>query len=205
MIIKNRRFQTLISHQNSPQAHGGTMKELLSQLAAYNIWANQKLLEIILALPEEKQKQEIPSSFKSLHTTVFHMWDAESMWWQRMKLHERIIRPSDNFNCSMKELFNGLLQQNHQWQEWVNTSTEPMLDHVFQYYNQKKESFKQPIFQMMLHVFNHGTYHRGQLVNMLRQLGIEKIPQTDFIVGAGRSKPAFLKVFCYCAISKDYL
>jgi uncharacterized damage-inducible protein DinB len=35
---------------------------------------------------------------------------------------------------------------------------------------------------MMLHVFNHGTYHRGQLVNMLRQLGIEKIPPTDFSV-----------------------
>src|SRR5215510_12902012 len=159
-----------------------TMKDLLSQLAAFNIWANQKLLEVILALPEEKQKLELPSSFKSLHSTLFHMWDAESIWWQRMKLHERIIRPSDNFNSSMKDVANGLLQQNQQWQEWVNTATEPMLDHVFQYYNQKKESFKQPIFQMLLHVFNHGTYHRGQLVNMLRQLEIEKIPQTDFIV-----------------------
>ncbi len=159
-----------------------TMKDLLSQMAAYNIWANQKLLDLILALPEAKQKQELPSSFKSLYTTVFHMWDAESIWWQRMKLHERINRPSDNFNSSMKDVANGLLQQNQQWQAWVNTATEPLLDHVFQYYNQKKESFKQPIFQMLLHVFNHGTYHRGQLVNMLRQLGVEKIPQTDFIV-----------------------
>jgi len=46
----------------------------------------------------------------------------------------------------------------------------------------KGEHFKQPIYKMLLHVFNHGTYHRGQIVNMLRQLGIEKIPQTDFIV-----------------------
>ena len=167
--------------QSSPLGAGG-MKDLLSQLAAYNIWANQKLLDIMLVLPGDKQKQEISSSFKSLHATLFHMWDAESIWWQRMKLHERIIRPSDNFNSSMKDIANGLLQQNQQWQEWVNTATEPMLDHVFQYYSQKKESFKQPIFQMLLHVFNHGTYHRGQLVNMLRQLGIEKIPQTDFIV-----------------------
>lgn|SRR5215203_953009 len=168
------------SHNSLPSTR--TMKELLSQLAAYNIWANHKLLEIILALPEEKQRQEVPSSFRSLYTTVFHMWDAESIWWQRMKLHERITRPSDNLNSSMKDVSSGLLQQNQQWQEWVDTTTEPMLDHVFQYYSQKKESFKQPTFQMMLHVFNHGTYHRGQLVNMLRQLGIEKIPQTDFIV-----------------------
>jgi uncharacterized damage-inducible protein DinB len=35
---------------------------------------------------------------------------------------------------------------------------------------------------MLLHLFNHGTYHRGQLVNQLRQLGIAKIPPTDFII-----------------------
>lgn len=158
------------------------MKDLLSQLAAYNIWANQKLLDVILAMPEEKQKQELPSSFKSLYTTALHMLSAESIWWQRMKLQERINSPMENFKGSMKELATELLQQNRQWQEWIKTATEPMLDHVFQYYNQQKESFKQPVFQMILHVFNHGTYHRGQLVNMLRQLGIEKIPQTDFIV-----------------------
>ena len=177
-MISVSTAQTKTNHLPST----GTMKDLLSQMAAYNIWANQKLLDLILALPEEKQKQDLPSSFKSLYTTIFHMWDAESIWWQRMKLHERIIRPSDNANSSMKDVAHGLLQQNQQWQEWVNTSTEPILDHVFQYYNQKKESFKQPIFQMLLHVFNHGTYHRGQLVNMLRQLGSEKIPETDFIV-----------------------
>ena len=159
-----------------------TMKELLSQFAAYNIWANQKLFDTILALPEEKQMQELPSSFRNLYTTILHMWDAENIWWQRMKLQEHIIRPSDNYKGTMKELANSLLQQNQQWQEFVNSATEPMLDHVFQYYSNKKELFKQPIYQMLLHVFNHGTYHRGQLVNMLRQLGIEKIPPTDFVV-----------------------
>ena len=43
-----------------------------------------------------------------------------------------------------------------------------------------KAQFKQPTWQMLLHVFNHGTYHRGQLVNMLRQLGVSRIPATDF-------------------------
>lgn len=159
-----------------------TMKELLRQFATYNIWANQKILELILSLPGERQKQELSSSFKSLYTTVLHMWDAESTWWQRMKLHERIIVPSENFNGTMQDVCNGLLQQNHQWLDWINNATEIGLEHVFHYQNTKKEQFKQPVWQMILHVFNHGTYHRGQLVNMLRQLGIEKIPQTDFIV-----------------------
>lgn len=162
------------------------MKEILTQLAAYNIWANQLLLDTIWVLPEEKYKQEIPSSFNSLYKTVLHMLDAENIWWQRMKLQERIVRPSESFEGDMKDAGNALLNQNRQWAEWVNNSNEHQLQHVFQYQNTKKEQFKQPIYQMLLHAFNHGTYHRGQLVNMLRQLGVDKIPGTDFIAWSRR-------------------
>ncbi|HWC53021.1 MAG TPA: DinB family protein [Chitinophagaceae bacterium] len=158
------------------------MKEMLQQLAVYNFWANQRMFETILILPEEKQKAEVPSSFKSIYATILHMWNAESVWWQRMKLQERISAPSEFFKGSMQELTIELLQQNRQWIEWINAASEAALDHVFQYQTSRKEQFKQPISQMLLHVFNHGTYHRGQLVNMLRQLEVEKIPQTDFIV-----------------------
>ncbi len=179
---KSRRFHSQIIHVHAPEGTESSMKELLCQMAAYNTWANQKILEIILTLPEEKQKQELPSSFKSLYDTVLHMWNAESAWWQRMKLQERIQAPSEYFKGSFVELSASLAQQNYLWQDWVDQATDAALEHVFQYQNNKKEQFKQPIFQMLLHVFNHGTYHRGQLINMLRQLGIEKLPQTDFIV-----------------------
>jgi uncharacterized damage-inducible protein DinB len=157
------------------------MKEILTQLSAYHIWANQSLLDVINQLPGEKQKQEVPSSFKSLYLTLLHMLDAESIWWQRMKLLERIQVPSENFNGTLKELGNNMIHQNKQWNEWISAVNDHQLQHVFQYQNSKREQFKQPIYQMLLHVFNHGTYHRGQLVNILRQLGVEKIPATDFI------------------------
>jgi len=158
------------------------MKEILIQLSAYHIWANQLLLNTIEQLPEEKQKQEVSSSFNSLYKTVLHMWSAESIWWQRMKLLERINIPAETFNGDMKELAMSLLQQDRQWNEWISNAQEHHLEHVFQYQNLKGEQFKQPIYQMLLHLFNHGTYHRGQLVTILRQLGVEKIPATDFIV-----------------------
>jgi uncharacterized damage-inducible protein DinB len=158
------------------------MKELLQQLAAYNIWANALLMEILKKLPGELHQKEIPSSFNSLEKTVLHMWNAESIWWQRIKLQERIIGPMDNFNGKMEDAIEGLILQNKQWNEWINKAKEHHLQHVFQYQNFKREQFKQPIYQMLIHLFNHGTYHRGQIVNMLRQLGVEKIPQTDFIV-----------------------
>jgi uncharacterized damage-inducible protein DinB len=178
---KSKRFQHEVNKAKYPSELNG-MKILLQQLATYNIWANKKLMEVILNLPEEKQMAEVPSSFSSLYKTVLHMWDAESAWWQRMKLHERLVIPSENFKGSMKDVVNGLSQQSEQWLDWVSSASDIALDHVFQYQNSKKEQFKQPIYQMLLHVFNHGTYHRGQLINMLRQLGIEKLPQTDFVV-----------------------
>ena len=62
----------------------------------------------------------------------------------------------------------------------MNNATDAALDHVFQYQTKKDNSNSR--YTNDLHVFNHGTYHRGQLINMLRQLGVEKLPQTDFIV-----------------------
>ena len=158
------------------------MKEIFTQYAGYNTWANALLLATISKLSEEQQQAEIKSSFPSLFKTVLHIWDAESIWWQRIKLQEKIVRPSENFSGNMEELNAQLQQQNKQWQQWVANAPEHGFLHEFIYYNSKKEKFKQPVYQMLLHLFNHGTYHRGQLITMLRQLGMENLPQTDFIV-----------------------
>jgi uncharacterized damage-inducible protein DinB len=158
------------------------MKEILLQYAAYNIWANQQLVSVLSSLPPEKQTATLPSSFNSLRQTILHLLDAESIWWQRLKLQERIDRPSETFQGNAQEALQALLQQNEQWHLWLQNATERMLQHVFHYQNTKREQFKQPVYQMLLHVFNHGTYHRGQIINMLRQLNVEKLPATDFIL-----------------------
>jgi uncharacterized damage-inducible protein DinB len=158
------------------------MKELLAQYATYNTWANQKLVDLVQVVSEEALNTEMPSSFKTIHTTLLHMWDAESIWWQRMKLQETIIPPSNSFKGTTTDVATALLHQNKLWENWVKNATPAAIDHVFMYQNTRREQFKQPIYQMLLHVFNHGTYHRGQLVSMLRLAGIEKIPPTDFIL-----------------------
>jgi uncharacterized damage-inducible protein DinB len=162
------------------------MKEIILQYAAYHAWANGQLFDTLLSLAEEQQHAIVSSSFPSLYKTVLHMLDAESIWWQRLKLQERLDRPSDGFSGDMQALCTRLQQQDKQWQDWVSSASENALQHEFIYFNSKKERFKQPVYQMLLHLFNHGTYHRGQLVTMLRQLGVEKIPATDFIVWSRR-------------------
>jgi uncharacterized damage-inducible protein DinB len=157
------------------------MKELLVSYTSYNCWANQELTKIILNLPIEEQEAEVKSSFPSLKATIIHMWDAETAWWQRLKLQENLVLPSLTFHPTTEEAIHGLLQQNRSWVDWVQQASVLQLEHVFAYQNSKKEQFKQPVWQMLLHVYNHGMFHRGQLVTILRQLGKEKIPQTDYI------------------------
>lgn len=157
------------------------MKNLLTRFAAYNLWANQAFAACVQQLPPALQMQEINSSFPGLHATVLHLWDAESIWWQRMKLQEKIIRPSTTFTGNTEAVTKGLLEQSKQWADWVQAAQEHMLEHEFIYRDSKREIFKQPVAHVLLHLFNHSTYHRGQLVTMLRQLDITTIPNTDFI------------------------
>lgn len=158
------------------------MKELLSQYATYNIWANNELLKLILTLSNEQQQQEIASSYSTLCKTILHCWDAESIWWQRLKLQEQIIPPNATPNLTIENIANGWQQQSKLFGDWVANANDAQLNHVFAYQNSKREQFKQPVWQMLQHVFNHATYHRGQLVTMLRQLGVDKIPMTDFVI-----------------------
>jgi uncharacterized damage-inducible protein DinB len=162
------------------------MKELLEQYASCNSWANERLLSVILTLNEAQQRQHVESSFPSLFSTALHMWDAESTWWQRIKLQEHIDIPSKRSDLSMQDVADGLMNQSRQWEEWVYKAPELLLQHVFAYYNSRKEYFKDPAWKTLLHLFNHGTYHRGQIVTILHHLQVQKIPATDFIAWVRR-------------------
>jgi uncharacterized damage-inducible protein DinB len=158
------------------------MKQLLHQYARYNLWANKIIIDQLNDLTQEQLHKEIASSFPSVFKTVLHLMDVESVWWQRIKLAEHVEWPGKTFTGNFAELSKKLLQSSQQWEEWVRNASEANIVHVFAYQNSKRELFKQPVYEVLLQLFNHQTYHRGQLTNMLRQLGIDKIAATDFIV-----------------------
>lgn len=157
------------------------MKKVFVQYAAYNVWANQKIVNTVNKLTDEQCRREINSSFNGIHLTLVHLWNAESIWWQRLKLMEHIEVPGELFSGSTAELCSQLLKQSKLWKEWAEESTDAALEHEFIYRNTKKEQFKQPVYEMMLHLFNHSTYHRGQLITLFRQVGFEQVPNTDLI------------------------
>lgn len=157
------------------------MKQLLQQYSAYNLWANKKIIEQVNQLSEEQINREIVSSFPSVYKTMLHLVEVENVWWERLKLFEHTTPPGW-FTGNSDGLSKKLIQLSVQWYTWIEQTNEANITHVFAYQNSKKEQFKQPVYEMLLHLFNHQTYHRGQIVTMLRQLGIDKIMQIDFIV-----------------------
>jgi uncharacterized damage-inducible protein DinB len=156
------------------------LKELLLQYSKYNYWANQRLLNVIISLPAEVADVTIVSSFESLRLTLSHMLITEQTWWQRVKPGELVL--TKNPTASLPEISEGLIKQSMVWNEWLERSPLIEIEQVLKYQNSRKEEFEQPVYQLLLHLFNHQSYHRGQLVTMLNQLNIKPIPATDFII-----------------------
>ncbi|KIC89295.1 DinB family protein [Flavihumibacter sp. ZG627] len=159
------------------------MKQLLQDYATYHHWANQLLGQKIAEQDSALWTREIPVSFPSLHKTLTHIWDADRAWWNRLK-KEPDTGPFPAFEGDIAEALGQLLVQNEQLIKWIADQEESQLNATLKYVNWKGIPFEQPIAHVLLHIFSHGSYHRGQLVNMLRALGVENIPQTDFIVWA---------------------
>ncbi|MEZ5017181.1 MAG: DinB family protein [Flavipsychrobacter sp.] len=159
------------------------MKDYLIKLAKYNIWANKLFIKTLRSLTEEQLDTEMNSSFPTIRKTVYHMWSAEDIWLQRLALVERPIWAEGVFDGDFEAAIAKWEEASKSLLVFVEQKyNDSALTQVVQYYDLKKRSYKLPVTACLTQVFNHATYHRGQLVTMLRQVGVKKIPQTDFHV-----------------------
>jgi uncharacterized damage-inducible protein DinB len=174
------------------------MKKLLQEFAAYNAWANQRIVNRLLLLNDNFWTKETPSSFNSIYKTVVHSGSAEGVWLQRIyaaEMYKTILSEASPLPASKKIGFNSYelegkeagaywLQQSKEWAALLDNEqfTEAMISQPLEYKNSRGDRFSQPLHEVLLHMFNHSTYHRGQLVTMLHCLGVGEIPPTDFIV-----------------------
>ena len=124
---------------------------------------------------------EIVSSFPSLRKTVYHIWDAEFIWLKRLSGESLSSGPSKLFKGKFSEASEEIKLINHSFIEFVKKTEGEKLSSDFTYKNIEGKPFSNPVWESVLHCVNHSTYHRGQIVTMLRQLGITNIPSTDFI------------------------
>lgn len=157
-----------------------SIKKLISSYAAYNLSANQQFVKWLNNQSEEQLQKDVQSSFNGILQTLNHIWAIEEMWCTNLFKNTDAVNRYGIKDLKPKEVFEGLLNRSSIIAEKVNQLTEEELS--------EKVHIKTPWFEANLtlveylqHLFNHGTYHRGQIVTIAHNLDFTEIPSTDFL------------------------
>jgi uncharacterized damage-inducible protein DinB len=150
-------------------------------LSEYNSWANHRALDACAALSEEQFAREVGGSFGSVRGTLVHLMGCEWLWLERWRGRS----PSAFWSAGE---FPNLTSVRVRWAEVERelqgifaALTPADLDRRFDYRTTSGAPSSNPFWQMFQHFINHGSYHRGQVTTLLRQLGA-KPAATDLIV-----------------------
>ena len=148
---------------------------------AYNAWANAKVAEFLATVDDNVLEAEIKSSFPSIKKTILHVWDAEQVWLSRLQGTAKTTWPSENFNGTKEELLNGFIEGSKDIVNFAASKDSAYLLSNVTYKNMKGTEFTNSVDEILSHVVNHGTFHRGQLITMLRELGFTSFESQDLI------------------------
>ena len=157
------------------------MSYTLAQHLEFNAWANGRVAEVLQPLSDELFYRENKGSFPSLAKTTLHIWGSQYIWYRRMQGESLKQAPMVAQPPAKIDLLNGLLQSSADFVTFVKSKDPDFLSARYHYLNLRGEPFDDTYEETLFHVVNHGTYHRGQLINMLRDLGVLTLPGTDLI------------------------
>lgn len=146
----------------------------------YNAWANNQFADLLEKLPPEVLDAPVRSSFDTLRKTLFHLLDAEILWLERLQGIERSGWPSESMQPEI--VFDEMRKSAAAWIAFGNQQRAVDWTKKCAYKNVKGEPFETAVGDIALHCMNHATFHRGQLVTMLRELqAVDTLPKTDYI------------------------
>ncbi len=151
-------------------------------LIEYHYWARDRLLDAVSALTAEELQRDLRSSFPSVRDTLVHLCLVEWIW------HERWMGRSPAASPRSASEFTSLSQIRECWNEqeskiraFVNGLSAADLATEIDYRNMAGQPGRSSFGDMVAHLVNHGSYHRGQVTTLLRQLGASPAKSMDLI------------------------
>ncbi|MEZ4700430.1 MAG: DinB family protein [Rhodothermales bacterium] len=143
----------------------------IRRLFAYNAWATARTFESVAPLTEEEWSRELGNSFPTLRDTVGHIVSAEWIWLRRWQGNSP-MQPEAWMKEPTREL---LLEKQREVQDdrnaFIATLSEADLAIERSYTFMSGKGGSLPLGTLFQHLVNHGTYHRGQVTTLLRQIG----------------------------------
>lgn len=152
----------------------------IRRLYAYNRWANLLFLEALSHLTDEELGRGLGGSFPNVAATLVHLFGAEWLWLERWKGTSPGGLPGVeglNSVAAVRARWDALWEEQ---QAFLAPLGDADLARPVTYRNLAGHEFTQPLAELLRHVVNHATYHRGQLTTFLRQLG-HGAPSTDLV------------------------
>jgi uncharacterized damage-inducible protein DinB len=154
-------------------------KKYFIELSEYHAWANEQVCGWLEKISEEEWNRPLVSSFNSLRETILHVAGAEKIWVERLLKYPALRTLSETFNGSKKELIKIWKEISKSFKKLIKDMPEDQFHQKLKYKTTKGIEYNQPYYQLLAHVINHSTYHRGQVVTMLREVGFTDLNSTD--------------------------
>jgi uncharacterized damage-inducible protein DinB len=152
------------------------VKERMLHLLDYHQWGNLKLVHHIGQLPQGVYQANIQSVFPTIRDTFTHMVAVDRLWFERIKGSKEAVQEEKTMNTT-EAVSEEMTKLYREMRTYLQT-----MDHnyVVSYSNSRKEMFQNTLTDLIQHLVNHGTYHRGNVTAMLHQQGHRSI-STDYI------------------------
>ena len=153
----------------------------LNTLLDYNYWARDRMDEALEPLTAEQATRDLGGSFKSIHDTVAHLYAAEIVWYARWQGESPSALVTGAAFSDLSAIRSAWLAHEPKIRTFTNDLGEPGIDKLFAFTMFNGQPTAAPFAQTLQHLVNHGSYHRGQVTNKLRQLGAPPAKSLDLI------------------------
>jgi uncharacterized damage-inducible protein DinB len=151
-------------------------------MAEYNTWANTRLYRMAAQLTDEQYRRDVGAYFGSMHRTLNHLLVADRIWlWRMTKIGDAPTRLDAILFEDLAGLSNARREEDQRLLEHLQNLTDTQLEGAIEYRTTKGSAEKQSLREVLAHLFNHQTHHRGQAHTILTALGVQEPDSLDLL------------------------
>ena len=141
--------------------------DTLRQHLEYHGWATRRVLEAAAALSEEQLARDFGTADRSVVGTLAHICHADRIWLERV--HGRLNPArSEARLAALQGEWPAVLEG---WGQWAAGLTDEAAREPLAYQDLRGRAWRTAPWEIVLHLVNHGTHHRGQVAGFLRAMG----------------------------------
>ena len=155
--------------------------DMLQTLVDYHYWARDRLFVAVDALTEEQLRRPLGNSFSSVFDTVVHLCGADWIWRSRWDGVSPMALPKPETFDDLAKVLSVWRDEEERIRAIVNRLGPEGITRPIEYQGWDGRRQAQPFWQMLQHLVNHGSYHRGQVTTMLRQMNVPAPKSMDLI------------------------